>query len=166
MRQYIQLFHQTSNSHSLIHQLQLSDHKMTSTSGKKIKGNIIKSFYGLASILAQVDPNPVFVPGKLIPRNEIVSFEYWWNQEIILTDSNGHDFTRRDIVLYVANKDGGGHVDSEVKNEFYTIKSGQTSGIVFVKGGITYTFSPLIATIRQIAQEVILSFPDEYLKEK
>lgn len=152
------LFHQTNLSNSLFNQLHLLDKEMTSTSGKKIEGNLFKYFYGLVHIIVKPEVKSIFGHGKLIPRKEKVNLKYWWEEEVVLTDSNGFDFTRKKIVLDISNKDGGGHVDPKVTSEYYNLKSGETSGVVFNRNGIPYTFNPLIASVRQIAEEVLLSF--------
>lgn len=152
------LFHLTKHSNSLLNQLHMLDKEMTSTSGKKIEGNLFKHFYGLVHIIVTPEDKSIFSHGKLIPRKEKVNFKYWWKEEVVLTDSNGVDFTREKIVLDISNKDGGGHVDSNVPREYYNLKSGETSGVVFNRNGIPYTFNPLIASVRQISEEVLLSF--------
>lgn len=39
-----------------------------------------------------------------------MQFLSWWNQCVII-DSKKNKFRRRDLILYVANQDGGAHVD-------------------------------------------------------
>lgn len=157
------LFHQTQKSNSLLNQLDILDKEMISTSGQKIEGNLFKFFHGLVRLKVQPDSRQIFVPGKLLSQKRVVSLKYWWQEEVILTDNTGYDFTRKDVVLNIANKDGGGHVDSKVSIEYYNLKTGKTSGVVFNRNGVTYTFNPLIASIRQIAEEVLLSFKYKYL---
>ncbi|WP_149915233.1 hypothetical protein [Sphingobacterium cavernae] len=156
------LFHHTNRSNSLLNQLHM-DKEMTSTSGKKIEGNLFKNFYGLVHIIVKPEAKSIFGHGKLIPIKEKVNLKYWWEEEVVLTDSNGIDFTRKNIILAISNKDGGGHVDPYVASEYYNLKSGEASGVVFNRDGTSYTFNPLIASIRQIAEEVLLSFNDDYL---
>lgn len=45
------------------------------------------------------------------------AFVDWWNAGV-LNDQKGHAFTRRDLVLTVADQDGGAHVDATL-NEAY-----------------------------------------------
>ncbi|MFD2599208.1 hypothetical protein ACFSQ3_09610 [Sphingobacterium corticis] len=152
------LFHHTPHSNSLIQQLGISDKLMISTCGKKIPGNLFKHYHGLASILADGEGKSLFVPGKLSSPRREVFIKYWWEEEVILSDDSGHDFFRKNIVLAIANKDGGGHVDPSLPLQYHDLKSGKTSGVIFNRDGVTYTSNPIIASIRQVAQEVIVSF--------
>ena len=43
-------------------------------------------------------------------------FEDWWNE--IIFDDTKNKFTRRDIITFVANQDGGAHVDDELHEKY------------------------------------------------
>ena len=43
-------------------------------------------------------------------RSRYVAFEEWWTRPVLL-DSNGAEFSRKSLVLALANKDGGAHID-------------------------------------------------------
>jgi hypothetical protein len=103
-------------------------------------------------------------------------FDNWWAKQIILSDAKLNKFTRKCITLNVADKDGGAHVDSRVSQEFYGISKKNAIGITtdevefqgssiksatFTKIGEPINYdadpinSPIPATIRQIAEELI-----------
>ena len=55
-----------------------------------------------------------FVPRVLGPPDRAaptsVSFTRWW-EEVVIRDRTGQVFSRKDLVLALANKEGGAHVD-------------------------------------------------------
>ncbi|MDQ0276565.1 hypothetical protein QO003_000868 [Arthrobacter silviterrae] len=55
-------------------------------------------------------------------------FLEWWNQ-IILQDQLSSTFTRQDIVLGLANKDGGAHVDPILTDKYYALTRQNSIGI-------------------------------------
>ena len=110
--------------------------------------------------------------------NEI--FENWWKNQIVLTDIKHNKFSREDIVLSIADTYGGAHIDPNIKEPFYNITNNNSIGInIADDNGFTHfpkvqiaTFTlvgqsndsnadpintPIPPTIRQIAEEVILT---------
>ncbi len=47
----------------------------------------------------------------------IVSFTRWW-EEIVIKDLGGKTFNRRDVVLALANTEGGAHVDPLLNEDY------------------------------------------------
>ena len=47
------------------------------------------------------------------PERRTISFDRWWRKDVIARIS-GQDFTRRSVILWAANKDGGAHVDQKI----------------------------------------------------
>jgi len=100
-----------------------------------------------------------FLPPKSPPR--WISFEEWWNG-IIFVDRKDNKTSRKDLILAVANKDGGAHVDP-VLNEKYADLSRRNSlawRFSSVRGDAPLE-GPEKATIRQIAHEVLKSLNPE-----
>ncbi|KMK53172.1 hypothetical protein FEFB_11000 [Fructobacillus sp. EFB-N1] len=67
-----------------------------------------------------------FVPDdleKLSEKREIV-FKSWWNG--IVFKLGNSILTRKDIIISMANQDGGSHVDTEVDETYLNIARGQT----------------------------------------
>jgi len=52
-----------------------------------------------------------------------ISFSEWWSQEAIVSAGgiDGGRATRRDLVLWAANKDGGAHVDEELAASYQAV---------------------------------------------
>ncbi|WP_139809497.1 hypothetical protein [Prescottella equi] len=59
-------------------------------------------------------------------------FGWWWNTPI-MRSTDGHRFTRKDLVLIMANQDGGAHVDSTI-DEHYADLEGEYFGLQFARG--------------------------------
>lgn len=103
--------------------------------------------------------------------------EEWWQQPVI-RDSLGNEFSRRVLVESVANADGGAHVDPSLKPDYYALSrlnsaavyaKGDQSAFSLTVGGLvddSQTFtqlgSPVPASIRQIAWELIRSMKDQF----
>lgn len=86
----------------------------------------------------------------------LVNFQTWWDGEIF-DNKNGHKLTRKDLVLDMANKDGGAHVDSKVSEKYLSLK--QANIIPVSVNGIPKDFEniPAYSTIMQIAWETLMS---------
>ena len=88
-------------------------------------------------------------------------YSEWWEDKFIEV-SNDHSFSRKDIVLALANKEGGAHLDPDIEAKFDDLFRdsmgmwGGSDNIEFqsVKPNIAY------ATVRQIAYEIMATFDD------
>ena len=163
------LLHDKGRSISLFQQLGLKtsffDSRNSPDEWKNLKGT--PPYMGL---IFNLMGNPMH---RYRPHLEMVSmtkvpFDEWWNQPV-LTDINKQTFSRKDIVLHVAEKDGGVHVDPELSNDYYEL-SRKNSMMHFTSTGNTLpktiqlaTLTPaeplvhILYTIRQIAHEVLVS---------
>lgn len=88
-------------------------------------------------------------------------FDQWWEANV-LSDDEGHKFTRKDLVLAVASTDGGAHVDPELDSEYYALTRKETFGIIrLVPTENPKVFrristpSPVAVTLRQIGHETL-----------
>lgn len=89
-----------------------------------------------------------------------ISFDEWWNQQVIINRNKNIDFTRRKIILAVTNTDGGAHVDPTLneryaslsrKNGFGWERSSEDSNNKVVVNG------PELSIVRQTAYELYLT---------
>ncbi len=153
------LVHDTGSSKSLLGQLGQKTIRFHDTSVPRHPKTII-TYSGLiamnltpqgAKYVAVLDMLPPDCPPRW------VSFDEWWNR-VIFVDQEGSETSRRDLILAVANEDGGAHVDP-VLNEKYANLSRRNSlawrfssprGDVPLEG-------PEKATVRQITHEVLKS---------
>lgn len=93
-----------------------------------------------------------------------IPFEPWWNEIVIAsgcTDPNPFRITRKDLVLTIANKDGGAHIDKKL-DDIYAKITRSPYLYVFKSTGKVDLQSPELPSIRQIAYEVLKSLKDEF----
>jgi len=154
-----------SRSYSLLSQLGLKSGKFHSTAEPKIdKPNMLRvgSFSGLIGIdlgdgyFPYLDDHP---PGQ----KRLIGFDEFWNEEIFF-DQKGSSFSRKDIVLFVANQDGGSHVDPEIEEKYASLSRKNSLGW---KTSIdNKTWSDLkgaeLAAIRQIGHELLRTLKTDY----
>lgn len=152
------LFHQTKQSHSLLGQLNLRSGYFVNTAHSLSPTNVASDF-ALASVQftagtgakykAMLGDGPPVTPGRK-------PFPEWWNDPVI-KDQKGIKFSRRQIVLAVANTDGGGHVDPELEDAYKALTRDNSLRIYFSIGdGVDQEMgNPVLASLRQIAHETL-----------
>jgi hypothetical protein len=96
---------------------------------------------------------------------EKVDFDTWWNQ--FLYRSKGIGLTRRELILSIADRDGGAHVDGEVTGEYANLSRVTNTNTGFTSSDESGTHN-LINDIklervlmRQIAHEVLETFNEQ-----
>jgi hypothetical protein len=82
-----------------------------------------------------------------------VSFTDWWERPI-LSDQQDHKFSRRDLVLAVANKDGGAHIDAELDERYRALSLENSLGMT-QEPDRPIANSVVLASVRQIAEELL-----------
>jgi len=82
-------------------------------------------------------------------------FKDWWYEIVI--DDKKNKFCRKDLVLEVANKDGGAHIAPELDEVYYKLTRENSMGWKFSNGKFEKNFenSPVLPSIRQIAFEML-----------
>jgi hypothetical protein len=82
-----------------------------------------------------------------------IPFSDWWSMPVIRIP-NVRTFSRMDLVLSVANKDGGAHVDPEIPEDYFRISRANALGwVMYVDGKEVPMGNPIPACIRQIGHE-------------
>jgi len=159
------LFSDTKNSKSLLTNLSIkSDMLIISSVSQYWPTNLIP-FNEL--IVTEAKFTNVESSGKWIPRchtdiklpNKWLQANDWWNE--IVFDDKVTVFSRRDIVLTVADKEGGAHVDTELTEEFVNLTINNSLGATYGYDDVPlspFDKNPAYVCIRQIAHEVIFSF--------
>ena len=96
-------------------------------------------------------------------KNKKRSFNNWWERLIIYKDNKNNTFTRKDLVLAVANKEGGAHVDPKLDQQYADLSRFNSLGWkLFVHGEEKdFNNTPILPSIRQIAHEVLRTLKDE-----
>ena len=84
-----------------------------------------------------------------------VSFEEWWEPEI-LTDTLGNEFSRRKLVLALANQDGGAHVDPRLAADYAALSRQNSLGREGTdEHGVLRPLDNIaVASVRQVAFEL------------
>lgn len=95
--------------------------------------------------------------------NKKLLFDAWWTK-IIIKDTKHILFTRKNLVLNVANKDGGAHIDPNIDKEYAELSRFDSMNWKRVVEGIEHPFKnrPELASIRQITHEVLKTLKDEF----
>lgn len=149
------LFHLTNRSKSLLAQLKLPI--IFYSSGELYTPSNLVSSWTLLHM--EVGPKGVYYrPNYDSSRTFFLRFEDWWNE--IIFDDKKNIFTRRDIVLFVANKDGGSHVDPEIPESYAQLVRYNSLGWQAGPMGTPPKNNPVYQAIRSIGDEVTRS--DDY----
>jgi hypothetical protein len=172
------LFHQTAQSHSLVHQMGADDSLRFPECAAPRNAF---AYWQLSSVTAEVSQAALgampyqglvakeltseqgrvklrFVPLYMHPQFDVddhrkVDFATWW--DAIVCDYNGNEFSRKDLVLATANKFGGAHVDPNPSSKHVSLKNRsflnlETTGTIVESDTI-----PLYAAVAQIAHEAL-----------
>jgi len=153
--------HHHGNSRALLEQLSLRDKRFPNSSGAKLNPNNLGTDCHL-TVIHLTDEGARYLPliaaggGPLAPVWE--KFPDWWNEPII-KDNQGRKFCRREIILNVADTDGGAHVDPELDAAYMELSRRNSLGWIFQKGDVAEMLKgrPELACVRQIAFEVLES---------
>lgn len=166
------LVHDTSKSHSLLGQLGRKAELFVDTVQARDPKDVSATHHGLASMAFPL-------PGVRLRRDYVamldrnvntaaprVAFADWWNAVVFASKDMG-ELTRRDLILAVANEDGGAHVDPEGLSEPYA-KLAKLNALGWTRRETGKAARPLsgphLVAIRQIAHEVLKTFRPGYGK--
>lgn len=163
------LLHDTPKSRSLLGQLGKKDgtlfHDTAHTRPEKVNPTTVFSYNGLINICLHNDGARYAPLLDDLSKNSdpLVPFDGWWNAIVVL-DMEGASFARKDLVLVLANQDGGSHVDPNLDQKYYKLTrqnslNWQTSDGA---GGWKALSNPHYAAVRQIAHEVMSSLVPFY----
>jgi len=152
------LFHTTDYSKSLLKQVKL-EHIQFKDSAFSYDPRNLMTHHGLLYI--RIDTQGI----RLSPHLELsvissVSFANWWDSKKVIVDKKKNVFTRRKIVLELANTDGGAHVDSKLKEDYFNVSRANSLGWVHFDPKTnknTPDEDPIPPCIRQIAYETLLT---------
>ncbi len=170
------LFHDTKNSKSLLSIID-SNLMMLNTAIPIVETGV--KMFSSPLTMQKISKNPESLTFKFEPALEnfkesrpwnFIEFKNWWNQ-VILVDSDTITYTREELVLHMADTDGGAHVDPKQDEKYYELSKTNKTGIRTYKGDITkpetLVFSdidskPHLPAMRQIGFEVLHSIRRKY----
>jgi hypothetical protein len=159
------IFHHTNSSTSLLHHLNAVNVKVRSDapdrqkqdaalSGRKIVGEFS---WALASISPAAG-------GKFAPLTDakaphrMLDAPDWWQE--VFAHIDGRDYTRRAVVLWAANKDGGAHVDDVLPPEYEAIKQAGALGHFELQDGSKADIEDAHYTFLRTMAFEVLNSPD------
>jgi hypothetical protein len=158
------LLHNSATSKALLDQMDYMHIKYIDTAGVIDPENILSECRFVTMRISTSEG------GKYLPHvlahgdekcNSRISFSRWWNNSVY-KDQNGNTMNRRDLILNVADTDGGGHVDQDLDELYYEFSRRNSLGWIFTRGNINEVFKgrPELACMRQIAHEVLLTLKE------
>jgi hypothetical protein len=157
------LLHDTKNSESLLEQLNIkTSTRYCDTALPYNVNNPCSSSY-LTVIKSSFDGKkqidkvcPLYREHNSFHQFTDKEFSSWWNQ--IVLDDRSYKFSRQDIILLVANKDGGAHIDSKLPKNYYDLTRGDSMGWKICIGKVEKPLRDFyFASIRQIGFEIDLT---------
>ena len=153
------LMHQTKTSHSILNQI----NQKVSIYGTALKYDPVNLLTHLGLTAMSVSNEEAKYVAPLSNRSKKqIGFQQWWN-EVVIVDNKKNRFTRKDLVLVVANQDGGAHVDPEIDETYAMLSKGITAGWAFKKGEEETPLEHIVlVSIRQICYEVLFTFQRKF----
>lgn len=154
------LLHHHGQSKSLLDQLGLRSGQFFDSCGRLNPRNLLTE---CNLVLHQISPTEarylplVAIGGGPRPLHP-VNFLDWWNNPV-LKDNQARTFCRRELILNVANTDGGAHVDPDLDEAYLALSRKNSLGWMFQSGDIVSAMKgrPELACIRQIAHELLVT---------
>ena len=152
------LVHDTKHSQSLLGQLGFKEELQFVALNYTFKPGNHVMCHGLVAI--QFNPDgPRFIPHleKLAVPPRRLNFGEWWNEPVLGSRYRTEPLTRRDLVLALANKDGGAHVDPELDAIYSMLARKFDFGmkVSFQGKQLEWRQNPFLPSVRQIGHEVL-----------
>ena len=156
------LVHDTNQSHALLAQVgELKRMPFINTSAPINPRNLLKAHGGLVIMRIATGIGATWVPRVGLPpapdaQPRDAQFAPWWNTDV-MRDSDSTLWSRKRMVLAIANKEGGAHIDPEQPVDVHAIEEENSMGWTYqdpIKGDQPMSEGPLLPSIRQIAYEL------------
>lgn len=135
----------------------------TPIDGKNLMADYPMVYITASSNLNESGFHPSLDSQHVAPNYKYRSFENWWMKDLIYSDNakeNGKDistkFTRWLLVLSVANKDGGTHLDDDLPDDYYKLSRNYHVTTFFNNQEKKHQDLHFVM-IRQIAHETLLT---------
>lgn len=164
------LVHDTATSHALLGQLgELASMSFLDTSLPINPKNLLPHG-GLVLMRMTTGSGTEWLPRKDVPESapgaepREASFTSWWNTDL-MKDSGGVLWSRRRMVMMIANKEGGAHLDPTQPVDIRAIEVENSMGWTHhdpIAGDQPMLNGPLMPSVRQIAHELELSLSRHY----
>jgi hypothetical protein len=160
------LLHDTQHSRSLLGQLGKKNLKFYDTAYDYDPDNLAPQT--LLTPMQIGGDRSYYVPrlddldAKLLKKK--LQFWPWWNK-VVIADKDKNTYTRQDLVLTLADQDGGAHVDPHLEEKYVKLSRLNSLGWKYVVNGVERPFErPDFPSLRQITHEVLKTLKDEFPK--
>ena len=161
------LIHESPTSHSLLGQLGQRDRDFCSLSyGANRQGNLLPGSNLLVmvkSLLTPTEPLRYMAPLDDAPLGSVPLSEWW--EAPVFWHPDGLTLSRRQLVLSVANKDGGAHVDPELGQAYAHFSREDGIGVRADVASRELILGATDVAVRQIAHETLRSLEPAYRKK-
>ncbi len=158
------LFHSKGQSKALANQLSLLEYPVIAYGFTFFPDNLIPESCLTAMRMGHdgISYIPLLDQIPIPPRQ--LSFQNWW-EEPVIRDNKPKVFSRKDLVLNIAETDGGGHVDSGLDEDYFNLKNLNTLGWSSnINGEVTEPRGPEAANMRHIAFEAYGYLSDSFIR--
>lgn len=137
------LLHDTGKSTSVLSYIDWKEKMFYYSSAAPYSFINLMPYNGLVYQKITVGKGVEYVSGMDDKERQIIclSFDDWWNQIVI--DDKNEKFTRKDLVLYIANKEGGCHVDAEVDENYDELFNYNSIGWEYIESHMESGVNPL-----------------------
>ena len=155
------LVHDTGQSRSLLSLVRKKTIRFLDTSVPPNPRNLLShqglTLMSLGPSGAEYVPRCLAPPNPMLPPPRWVGIIDWW-RGVVLLDEAKRAFSRKDLVLALANKEGGAHVDTRLDAQYAALSRHFSMGWWFSTESSTEPVADIeLACVRQIAHEVIAS---------
>jgi hypothetical protein len=160
------LVHDTGSSHSLLRLMGRKDQLAYVNTANAHNPRNLLSHHGLVGFRFGPDGARYFAPlgdGPPSRNRPRATFADWWGEKVIV-DNAGGIFTRKDLVLALANKDGGAHVDPKLDATYAALTRNNSLGWVASDANGERPMGDVeLHSVRQIAHELLQTLTDSGL---
>lgn len=154
------LVHDTNSSHSLLGQLEIKEKlKWIDTAGPIEPGNLMPD-HGLVGISYDGQSGWSYSAGlDIMPTKREASFTAWWEEPVMRLDDD-RKWSRKQMVLELANKEGGAHVDPKLNAEYESIANEEKLGWFNIDNATdqptnAMAANPIAVSVRQLTYELL-----------
>lgn len=158
------LLHHHRNSQALLQQLDMRSKRFMDSAGILSESNMLTDCPLCAM---RIGSNEAYLPLCAVGGGPMgtrwIPFEEWWNNSVV-KDNMNRRFNRRDLILHVADTDGGAHVDPALDAAYADFSRNNSLGwTINVRNDVQRPFPPpTLACIRQIAHELLKTLQEKY----
>ena len=161
------LLHDTKRQASILKHLKIKNNLMLYSFAQPYFGRNVLPYSGLSEFTLNPKQGLEYTCPKVSNEYKLLLFDDWWSEVVI--DDQQNCFSRENIVLNVADTDGGAHIDPSIGEDYAKVTQENSMGFLG-KRPIDSTPKPPInnimyQTVRMIARELIcsLNFYNKYI---